>query len=95
LALAFLGAFAAADAGRVRESSTGAMWVAPELVESMGAPAYTACASLQTHGHVVFEWHPATGELSFTTDENRATLTRPEGFSPEPLAPATQNCGSH
>jgi hypothetical protein len=100
-ALAFLGAFAAADAGRVRESSTGAMWAAPELVEALNAAHFPDCthevaieADLQTNGRVVFAWHPATGELSFAANEINAPLKRPEFFSPEPLALATQNCGS-
>jgi len=97
-----LGAFAAADAGRVGEDGTGAMWVAPELVEAMGEDGLPGCmhevvirTDLQTNGRVVFEWHPETGELSFAAGAIQPALTLPEDFSSEPsIRPISQNCGS-
>jgi len=104
LALVFLGALTAADAGRVGEDGTGAMWVAPELLEAMAAIGLPGCtseavavvefAALQTNGRVAFEWHPATGELSFSADGVNPAITLPGDFFPEPLASATRSCGS-
>jgi len=93
-ALAFFGAFAAADAGRVGESSTGAMRVAPELLGALKKSRVSVCTRWQTNGRVVFEWHPATGELSFAGDGLKPPVTLPEDLAPEPLAAATQSCGS-
>ncbi len=89
--LIFLGAFAAADAGRVGEDGTDAMWVAPELVQLMeehSLPGSThevvIRTDLQTNGRVVFEWHPETGELSFAAAAVEPALTLPEDFSSAP-----------
>jgi len=86
-----LGAFAAADAGRVGEDGTGAMWVAPELVQVMeehslpgGSHEVVIRTDLQTNGRVVFEWHPETGELSFAAGGLEPAFTLPEVFSSEP-----------
>jgi hypothetical protein len=99
--VAFLGAFAAADAGRLGESSTGAMWVAPELLEALDKARFPDCthdvvikADLQTNGRVVFEWHPDTGELSFATPGEKSAAKLPEWSSSEPLAATTLGCGS-
>jgi hypothetical protein len=99
--LLFLGAIVATDAGRVGEDGTGAMWVAPELLEALGEDRLPGCAhdvvirtDLQTNGRVVFEWHPETGELSFATGGVNPALTLPEDFSSEPLIPVSQSCGS-
>jgi hypothetical protein len=97
-----LGAFAAADAGRVGEDGTGAMLVAAELLDALGSARVPGCiheevietAAPQTNGRVVFEWHPATGELSFATDSIQPALTLPEDFSAELLAQTTQSCES-
>ena len=101
-ALAFFGASVAEDAGRAGEDGTGAMWVAPELLDALGAVRLPACnhkvvieaADLQSNGRVVFEWHPATGELTFATDEVKPELTLPELVSLEPVNSATQGCES-
>jgi len=101
-ALVFLGALAAADAGRVGEDGTGAMWVAPELLEALGAAKFPGCthevvieaADLQSNGLVVFAWHPATGELTFTTNGVKPAITLPEEVSLEPLNPAIRSCES-
>ncbi len=94
----FLGALAAADAGRVGEDGTGAMWVAPELLEAVAAAAGCASSVAATTcnrmARVAFEWHPATGELSFAADDVHPAITLPEDFFPEPLASATRSCGS-
>jgi hypothetical protein len=99
--LAFLGAFAAADAGRVRESGTGAMWIAPELVDALNAARFPDCThevviktDLRTNGRVVFEWHPATGELSFAADGAMPAATLPESPSSQTLAATTLSCES-
>ena len=81
-ALVVLGACAAADAGRVGEDGTGAMWVAPELLEALGE-GVTQPVDLQANGRVTFEWHPATGELSFATDGVSPAIRFPEDFSSE------------
>jgi hypothetical protein len=80
VALAILGAFAAADAGRAREDGTGAMWVAPELLGALETVRFSDCnhevvikTDLLTNGRVVFEWQPATGELSFAPATNDKT----------------------
>jgi hypothetical protein len=97
----FFGAFAAGGAGRVGEDGTGAMWVAPELLEALDA-GLSGCvhevvieaADPQTNGRVAFEWNPATGELSFATDAIKPPVTLPEDFSAEPLDQAVQSCES-
>jgi hypothetical protein len=86
----------------VRESGTGAMWVAPELLETPGAANLLDCAhvgviampNLHENGRVVFEWHPDTGELSFAANDVKPAITLREDFSPELLATATATCGS-
>jgi hypothetical protein len=102
MALVFLGALTAADAGRVGEDGTGAMWVAPELLEAVAAVGPPGCTSeavvevttLQTNGRVAFEWHPATGELSFAEGGVKPAITLPADFRPESLVRATRSCGS-
>jgi hypothetical protein len=84
----------------VGDDRTGALWVAPELVEAMNTPRLPRCirdlavepAELQTNGRVVFEWHPETGELSFAADGVQPPTTLPEDFSPEPLGATAQTC---
>jgi hypothetical protein len=100
-ALAFFGAFVAPDAGRVGEDGTGAMWVAPELLDALGEVTRPECghevviaADLQSNGRVVFEWHPATGELTFATDESKSELTLPEAVSLEPVNSPIRSCES-
>ena len=93
-----LGALASADAGRVGEDGTGAMWVAPELLGALETARFAACSGesftrrtdLPTHGKVSFEWHPATGELSF----EGAKLTLPEDFDLSASTLALRSCGS-
>jgi hypothetical protein len=100
-ALAFFGTFVAKEAGRVGEDGTGAMWVAPELLDALGEVRLPECshevvivADLQSNGRVVFEWHPATGELTFATDESKPELTLPEAVSLEPLNSPIRSCES-
>ena len=102
-AVTLLGMFAAADAGRVGEDGTGAVWVAPELLEALNAAAFPACirdvviqAGLESdsNGRVAFEWHPATGELSFAADGIKPAVTLPEELSPASAIAAAQDCGS-
>ena len=83
-ALVFFGALVATDAGRVGEDGTGAMWVAPELLDALGSEV-VGTADLQTNGRVAFEWHPATGELSFATNGVKPAFTLPEELCPEPV----------
>jgi hypothetical protein len=100
--LLLLGGFAAPDAGRVGEDGTGAVWVAPELLEALESPKFPVCAhdavievaAVQSNGRVEFEWHPATGELSFAAEGLNPPVTLPEYLVPEPLAAATRNCES-
>lgn len=102
-ALAFFGAIVAEDAGRVGEDGTGAMWVAPELLDALGEIRLPGCshevvieaADLQSNGRVVFEWHPATGELTFATNEVKPEFMLPEVVSLKPLNSANQSCESH
>jgi len=78
------------------------MRVAPELVEAMASAVMPDCAGqvtiptaqLQSNGRVAFEWHPATGELSFAGAGTTQEITLPADSGPEPLAPATRSCGS-
>jgi len=101
-ALAFFGAFVATDAGRVGEDGTGAMWVAPELLDALDQGGRPDCnhevvieaADLEANGRVVFEWHPATGELTFATNKERPELTLPEEVSPEPVSSPIESCES-
>lgn len=80
------------------EDGTGAMWVAPELLGAVETAGLLNCAGaplaqptdLPSHGKVSFEWHPATGELSF----DGANLTLPEDFDPSASTPTMRNCGS-
>jgi hypothetical protein len=96
--LTLLGAFAAADAGRVGEDGTGTMWVAPELLGAVEAAGLLGCTGeavahptdLPAHGKVTFEWHPETGELSF----DGSKLTLPEDLELSTSTPAAQSCGS-
>jgi len=99
-AVAFFGAFVAEDAGRVGEDGTGAMWVAPELLDALGEGRLPDCkhevvieaADLQTNGRVVFEWHPATGELTFATNQEKPELTLPDEVSAQPVNSSIQRC---
>ena len=100
--LAIFGASVAEDAGRVGEDGTGAVWVAPELLDALGEVRFPGCnqkvvieaADLQSNGRVVFEWRPATGELTFATGEVKSELTLPEEVSLEPLNSAIRGCES-
>jgi hypothetical protein len=51
---------------------------------------------MQSNGRVDFEWHPATGELSFADETALAVTRRADASStfsrPQPLA--MQSCGS-
>jgi hypothetical protein len=100
-ALICLGAFAATNAGRVGEDGTGAVWVAPELLELLETARLPGCthdlvieADLRNDGRVAFEWHPASGELSFANEGETPAVTLPEDSFPEPFAPAALHCGS-
>jgi hypothetical protein len=104
LAFLVIGAFASADAGRLGEDGTGAMWVAPELLETLEAAlpgctgnALVTAADLPAQGKVSFVWNPATSELSFDAaarlTSTTSTLTLPEDFEPSASTPLG-NCGS-
>lgn len=102
MALAFLGAVVATDAGRLGEDGTGAIRVAPELLGVLNDARITGCthevvieaADLETNGRVAFEWHPATGELSFAADTRKTEFKFPADAPAQALAPAMQSCGS-
>ena len=104
LLLAGFGALAAGNAGHRHEDGTGAVWVAPELLAVLETGGLSPCmhdvvielAHVQYDGRVSFEWHPATGELSFA-DGKGAAVTRPAdpSTSPQPLPLAMQSCESH
>lgn len=99
LTILLLGVLASADAGRVGEDGTGAMWVAPELLGALEGAGLSGCPAesfaqrtdLSMHGKVGFEWHPATGELSL----DGAELTLPEDFGVSASTLAMTSCGSH
>ncbi len=91
--LTLLGAMAATDAGRVEQSHSDGIWIAPELVET-DVVTVADCVAVSSPDRaqrfekiavgddavpsiVKFAWHPDTGELSFTT---QAALTLPESF---------------
>ena len=108
----------AADAGRVHENGTGAMWIAPELLP-VPAQALT-CAQLAalkqrelvfetldtrnidaelplltspaTREVVNFEWHAATGELSFDTHSDSAVFS--DLASAQASSDSLPSCGS-
>lgn len=94
----------AADAGRVGEDGTGAMWVAPELLELVAPARQTGCAGeavvtvadLASAGRTTFEWNPDTGELSFDARGVMPQVALPEDWLPDSqvLALTTQSCGS-
>jgi len=98
-------ALAAGNAGHPHEDGTGAVWVAPELLAALDARGVYSCmqdmviesAHMQSDGRVAFEWHPATGELSFAAAPG-AEVTRPANPSTSPspqiLPLAMQSCGS-
>jgi hypothetical protein len=104
--LSLLVAFAAADAGRVGEDGTGAMWVAPELLDAIDGATRLGCTGnalvqateLPLQGKVSFEWHPATGELTFAAAGPMpaaiSSTTPPENFEPAPSTLAMRSCGS-
>jgi hypothetical protein len=95
----------AGNAGHPHEDGTGAVWVAPELLAALDSRGVSGCmqdvviesAHMQGDGRVAFEWHPATGELSFVAAPG-AEVTRPEdpstSASPQLLPLAMQSCGS-
>jgi hypothetical protein len=101
--LAGFGAIAAGNAGHPHEDGTGAVWVAPELLGALEMGGLSSCmhdvviepARMQYDGRVSFEWHAATGELSFAGESTHA-VTRPaiSSPSPEPLPLAMQSCES-
>jgi len=103
VSLTFLGLIVAADAGRVGEDGTGAMWIAPELVELLAPATQSGCtehivvtvADLASAGRT-FEWHPETGELSFDAHGVMPQVALPEDWLPDSqvLALPTQSCGS-
>ncbi|MDF3021192.1 MAG: hypothetical protein K0Q92_2495 [Steroidobacteraceae bacterium] len=112
-------ALRAADAGRTHENGTGAMWIAPGLVED-ALPALP-CSHSVTPVHrelvfetlaaedidedvsrlaasaarevVTFEWHAATGELTFSTDASTAVFS---DLAPsfQVSSASTRSCGS-
>jgi len=103
-ALTLLGLVIAADAGRVGEDGTGAMWIAPELVAAVDPAIEGRCTSdvvvqvadLASAGTMTFEWHPETGELSFDPQRVMQRVTLPEDWLPEEsamLVQPTQSCG--
>ena len=102
--MALLGLLAAAEAGRVGEDGTGAMWVAPELMDAGKPATLLGCANravaqvadLTSAGRVAFEWHPATSELSFDGHAVMPQVTLPEDWLPgsQDLSLTTWNCGS-
>jgi hypothetical protein len=101
-----LGALAAADMGRDNENRVGGIWVAPELADltvvgadcgAMDLPAEQLRFEKIAPGGdapmpsiVRFQWHPATGELSFTTQSKMLSL--PESLVTAASAGSTQNC---
>jgi hypothetical protein len=101
--ISLLCVFAATDAGRVGEDGTGAMWVAPELLAAV-APAQPECGSnvvvqvtdLAAAGRVNFDWHPATGELSFDARGVMPQVDLPDDWLPDSqdLVTPIQSCGS-
>jgi hypothetical protein len=102
LVLAGLGGFAAGNAGHRHEDGTGAVWVAPELLAALDEGGLPGCmhdllidpARMQ-QGRVEFEWHPATGELSFAQDAaNPVKHLAASSPSPQPLPLAMQSCES-
>ena len=102
LVLAGLGAFAAGNAGHRHEDGTGAVWVAPELHAALDEGGLSGCmhdlviepAEMQQR-RVEFEWHPATGELSFAQDPASPVKRRADPSpSPKPLPLAMQSCES-
>jgi hypothetical protein len=105
LILACLGTLAAANAGRLDEDGTGAVWVAPELLAVLETSPLAGCmhdlyvepTQMPSEGRVAFEWHPETGELSFA-DPAAPALTHPAASSPfrrpEPQPLAIQSCES-
>ena len=97
-----LGLFAAADAGRVGEDGTGAMWIAPELVAAL-PHAQPGCSDevvaqvtdLAAAGRLTFEWHPATGELSFDARGVMPQVDLPEHWLQDSqVVTVAQSCGS-
>ncbi|HEY6124522.1 MAG TPA: hypothetical protein VIV63_07705 [Steroidobacteraceae bacterium] len=104
VSLALFGLLAAADAGRVGEDGTGAMWIAPELLEAASPAASVACTTpavvhvtdLSSAGRVAFEWNPATSELSFHAQGIPRQVTLPEDWlsGAQELSLATMSCGS-
>ena len=112
-------ALRAVDAGRTHENGTGAMWIAPELVENPlpalpcshsatlvdrelvfetlaaehideDVPHLAASAARDV---VTFEWHAATGELTFSTDAGSPVFS---DLAPsfQASSASTRNCGS-
>jgi hypothetical protein len=92
--------------GRDNGNRAGGMWVAPELAEmtvvtagcgEMSSPAGELRFEKIAPGDdapmpsiVRFQWHPATGELSFTTESK--TLTLPETLVTAASARSSRHC---
>ena len=100
--LAGFAALAAGNAGHRHENGTGAVWVAPELLAALDSRVSSCMpdvliepARMQADGRISFEWHEATGELSFA-DAPGFGITRPADLStspsPQPLPLAMQSC---
>ena len=93
------GALVAADAGRVDEIPLGGLWDVVTLTEcdvAMSSPGgelrfekIAAGTDLPMPSIVRFEWHPDTGELSFTT---QTALTLPEKLVTAASAPKSHRC---
>jgi len=89
----------------VGEDGTGAMWIAPELLEFTRPTVNSGCtgeivmqvSDLASAGRSNFDWNPVTGELSFDAQRVMQQVTLPEDWLPEeserPALP-TQSCGS-
>jgi len=105
LLLAGIAVLAAGNAGHRHEDGTGAVWVAPELLAALESRGVSSCmhdvviepARMEAEVRVGFEWHAATGELSFA-DAPGSGITRPAdpltSPSPQPLPLAMQSCES-
>jgi hypothetical protein len=101
-----LGALAAADIGRDNVNRVDGIWVAAELAEitavamacgEMGPPPEELRFEKIALGDdapmpsiVSFQWHPATGELSFTTQSKAFSL--PETLVTAASARSSRHC---
>jgi hypothetical protein len=101
-----LGALVAADIGRGNVNRVGGIWVAPELAEmtavttdcgEMSPPPKELRFEKIALGDdvpmpsiVSFQWHPATGELSFSTQSTALSL--PETLVTAASARSSRHC---